>query len=418
MAVDLYQTPARKLDKFIFDNLQPDCTFLRQAGQAIDTICEFLKTNCFVDQPAPRTKVLKIIKGGSLGKGTSLKGISDADLVVFLSCFKGYDDQERNRAEIIREIRRMLEKCQQQKQFDVIFETSQWSNPRVLSFQLHSKMLNESIDFDVLPAYNALSSSAKPDPQVYEDLIVSYSRGGEFSTCFTELQRDFVVDRYTKVKSLIRLVKHWYKQYVCPHKKYLSKGKEFLPPQYALELLSIYAWERGSKNRGFDMAKGFRTVLELIQQYKQLCVYWTVNYNFADEELAQFLHRQLQKTRPVILDPADPTGIVGEGCRWDLMAMEAEKCCAQQCCVDFYGVPVEPWDVPPVQTHEGSRGFEIHTGAQEPQVSVPQLEPAYISYQARAFQQPREPAYTSSYTGYQDRAFQQPEEQPSFCTVL
>ncbi|XP_075763121.1 2'-5'-oligoadenylate synthase 3-like isoform X1 [Pelodiscus sinensis] len=297
MAVDLYQTPARKLDKFIFDNLQPDCTFLRQAGQAIDTICEFLKTNCFVDQPTPRTKVLKIIKGGSLGKGTSLKGTSDADLVVFLSCFKGYDDQERNRAEIIREIQRMLKKCQQQKQFDVIFETSQWSNPRVLSFQLHSKMLNESIDFDVLPAYNALSSSAKPDPQVYEDLIVSYSRGGEFSTCFTELQRDFVVDRYTKVKSLIRLVKHWYKQYVCPHKKYLSKGKEFLPPQYALELLSIYAWERGSKNRGFDMAKGFRTVLELIQQYKQLCVYWTVNYNFADEELAQFLHRQLQKTR-------------------------------------------------------------------------------------------------------------------------
>ncbi|XP_065274027.1 2'-5'-oligoadenylate synthase 3-like [Emys orbicularis] len=344
MALDLYETPARKLDKFIFDALQPDSTFLRQAGQAIDTICEFLKRNCFADRPPPRIKVLKVVKGGSLGKGTSLKGGSDADLVVFLNCFKGYDDQETNRAGIIKEIERMLEKCQQQRHFEVFIEQSRWPNPRVLSFMMSSKTLNESIEFDVLPAYNALSSGAKPPSQVYEELIQSCSRGGEFSTCFTELQRDFVVDRRTKVKSLIRLVKYWYKQHVRPYKKYLGKG-ESLPPQYALELLSVYAWEQGSRDRAFDMAEGFRTVLELIRQYKQLCVYWTINYNFADEVLAGFLHHQLQKARPIILDPADPTGIVGEGSRWDLVAQEAECCCHQQCCMDLYGVPVQPWDV-------------------------------------------------------------------------
>uniref|UniRef100_A0A8C3SVL6 2'-5' oligoadenylate synthase n=1 Tax=Chelydra serpentina TaxID=8475 RepID=A0A8C3SVL6_CHESE len=303
MALDLYQTPARKLDKFIFDTLQPDSTFLRQAGQAIDTICEFLKTNCDVGlTPFSR-------QGGSLGKGTSLKGGSDADLVVFLSCFKGFGDQETNRAGIIKEIERMLEKCQQQKHFEVFIEQSRWPNPRVLSFMMSSKTLNESIEFDVLPAYNALctgtfcashASGAKPHSQVYEELIHSYSRGGEFSTCFTELQRDFVVDRRTKVKSLIRLVKHWYKQHVCPYKEYLGEG-ESLPPQYALELLSVYAWEQGSRDRAFDMAEGFRTVLELIRQHKQLCVYWTIYYNFADEVLAGFLHQQLQKARSVSL---------------------------------------------------------------------------------------------------------------------
>uniref|UniRef100_A0A8C3FJ44 2'-5' oligoadenylate synthase n=1 Tax=Chrysemys picta bellii TaxID=8478 RepID=A0A8C3FJ44_CHRPI len=344
MAPDLYETPARKLDKFIFDALQPDSTFLRQAGQAIDTICEFLKRNCFADRPPPRIKVLKVVKGGSLGKGTSLKSSSDADLVVFLSCFKGYDDQETNRAGIIKEIERMLEKCQQQRHFEVFIEQSRWPNPRVLSFMMSSKTLNESIEFDVLPAYNALSSGAKPSSQVYEELIQSCSRGGEFSTCFTELQRDFVVDRRTKVKSLIRLVKYWYKQHIRPYKEYLGKG-ESLPPQYALELLSVYAWEQGSRDRAFDMAEGFRTVLELIRQYKQLCVYWTINYNFADEVLGGFLHHQLQKARPIILDPADPTGIVGEGSRWDLVAQEAECCCHQQCCMDLYGVPVQPWDV-------------------------------------------------------------------------
>lgn len=44
------------------------------------------------------------------------------------------------------------------------------------------------------------------------DLVHSYSHAGEYSPCFTELQRNFIVSRPTKLKSLIRLVKHWYRQ--------------------------------------------------------------------------------------------------------------------------------------------------------------------------------------------------------------
>lgn len=44
------------------------------------------------------------------------------------------------------------------------------------------------------------------------DLVHSYSHAGEYSPCFTELQRNFIVSRPTKLKSLIRLVKHWYQQ--------------------------------------------------------------------------------------------------------------------------------------------------------------------------------------------------------------
>ncbi|CAM5160817.1 unnamed protein product [Eretmochelys imbricata] len=144
------------------------------------------------------------------------------------------------------------------------------------------------------------------------------------------------------------------------------------------------------------MAKGFRTVLELIRQYKKLCIYWTINYNFADELLERFLHRQLQKDRPIILDLADPTGIVGEGSRWDLVAQEAEFCCDQQCCMDLDGDPVQPWDVPPEQTLEGSRCFEIHTGTQEYLDSAPQ------------------PGPTCTCTNNQAMA----NQQPSFCTIL
>ena len=57
---------------------------------------------------------------------------------------------------IIKEIHEQLEACQQEKDFEVKFEISKWKPPWVLSFTLKSKVLNESVDFDVLPAFNAL----------------------------------------------------------------------------------------------------------------------------------------------------------------------------------------------------------------------------------------------------------------------
>ncbi|MBZ3871530.1 2'-5'-oligoadenylate synthase 3, partial [Sciurus carolinensis] len=339
----LHQTPAGDLDKFISRFLQPNRHFLTQVNKAVNTICSFLRENCFQNSPI---KVLKVVKGGSSAKGTALRGRSDADLVVFLSCFQQFSEQGNKRAEIISEIQTQLEACQQKQQFEVKFEISKWENPRVLSFSLTSQtMLDHSVNFDVLPAFDALgqlAAGSRPSPQVYADLIRSCHSAGEFSTCFTELQRDFVVSRPTKLKSLIRLVKHWYRQ-LQGHKT--PKGKGPLPPQHGLELLTVYAWEQGSRDPQFSMAEGFRTVLELIRQYRQLCVYWTVNYGAEDGTVGDFLRLQLQRPRPIILDPADPTGNLGHSARWDLLAKEAEACASALCCVDGDGRAVRPWPV-------------------------------------------------------------------------
>ncbi|XP_051018110.1 2'-5'-oligoadenylate synthase 3 [Acomys russatus] len=337
----LHQTPAEDLDKFISEFLQPDRHFLTQVKRAVDTICSFLKENCFRNSTI---KVLKVVKGGSSAKGTALQGRSDADLVVFLSCFRQFSEQGSHRAEIISEIQAQLEACRQKQRFEVRFEISTRKNPRVLSFSLTSKtLLDQSVSFDVLPAFDALGqlrSGSRPDPQVYRDLIHSYSNADEFSTCFTELQRDFVSSRPTKLKSLIRLVKHWYQQ--CTK---MVKGKGSLPPQHGLELLTVYAWEQGSQNLQFNMAEGFRTVLELVGQYRQLCIYWTINYSAEDKSIGDFLKMQLQKPRPVILDPADPTGNLGHNARWDLLANEAKAFTSALCCMDKDGTPVKPWPV-------------------------------------------------------------------------
>ncbi|XP_025329807.2 2'-5'-oligoadenylate synthase 3 [Canis lupus dingo] len=337
----LYQTPAGDLDKFISDFLQPNRQFLAQVNKAVDTICSFLKENCFQNSAI---KVLKVVKGGSLAKGTALRGRSDADLVVFLSCFSQFAEQGNRRAEIISEIRAQLEACQQKMQLEVKFEIPKRENSRVLSFSLKSQtMLDQSVDFDVLPAFNALGqvvSSYRPPSQVYVDLIYSYNNAGEYSTCFTELQRDFIISRPTKLKSLIRLVKHWYRQ--CNK---MPRGRGSLPPQHGLELLTVYAWEQGGQSAQFNMAQGFRTVLELVSQYRQLRVYWTVNYDNEDQTVRDFLSRQLRQPRPIILDPADPTGNLGHNARWDLLATEATACMSALCCTDRDGTPIQPWPV-------------------------------------------------------------------------
>uniref|UniRef100_A0A8C9USC2 2'-5' oligoadenylate synthase n=1 Tax=Spermophilus dauricus TaxID=99837 RepID=A0A8C9USC2_SPEDA len=335
----LFMTPGHLLDKFIKDFLQPNKDFLDQLHRAVDDICTFLKEDCFRHSTT---------KGGSAAKGTTLKTGSDADLVVFPSTLQSYTSQRNERDKVVQEIRRQLEAWQQKTQFEVTFEMSKWKAPRVLSFSLKSKNVNESVDFDVLPAFNALGEKhlipLKRLP-VYAGLIDLYRSsdlpGGEFSTCFTELQRNFIVSRPTKLKNLIRLMKHWYKQ--CERK---LKSKGSLPPKYALELLTVYAWERGSGSESFDTAEGFRTVLDLVTKYQQLCIFWNVNYNFEDETMPS--HTFSPSYRPVILDPADPTGDVGGGDRWcwHLLAKEARQWLASLCMRDGAGNPVQLWNVP------------------------------------------------------------------------
>nr|XP_012611800.1 2'-5'-oligoadenylate synthase 1 isoform X3 [Microcebus murinus] len=362
----LRYTPAKDLDKFIKDNLQPDTSFREQVKRAIHIICSFLKERCFQGASHP-VRVSKVVKGGSSGKGTALRGRSDADLVVFLSPLRSFQDQLTLRGLFIEEIRKQLEACQRERTFSVKFEVQnpRWDNPRVLSFVLCSPQLQEGVEFDVLPAFDALgqwTEGSRPDPQIYSKLIWECSylgKEGEFSTCFTELQRDFLRRRPAKLKSLIRLVKHWYQ--MCKEKL----GKP-LPPKYALELLTVYAWEQGSMAPGFITAQGFQTVLELVINYQHLCIYWTLYYDSKNPDIGEYLQRQLKKPRPVILDPADPTGNLGGGDPegWCRLAREAEAWLSFPCFERWDGSSVGSWTVPPHHIPSihctGGRGLEVH----------------------------------------------------------
>ena len=59
--MELRNTLAKSLDKFIEDHLLSNAEFRRQVRQAIDTICTFLKERCFLCAPRP-VRVSKVVK--------------------------------------------------------------------------------------------------------------------------------------------------------------------------------------------------------------------------------------------------------------------------------------------------------------------------------------------------------------------
>ncbi|KAL2299668.1 hypothetical protein Nmel_012513 [Mimus melanotis] len=193
-----------------------------------------------------------------------------------------------------------LKACRESLQFDVFISEPRYkgpdNTPRSLSLTLSSKVTGESIDVDILPAYDALgqvTQDAPPNAEVYVRLLAACSPPGEFSPCFTELQKMFVKRCPAKLKNLLRLVKYWYKEELSP-----QYPNAHLPPKYALELMTIYAWEEatGSSNC-FDMAQGFRTVLELLRLPRQICIYWEKYYSLQDREIGAHVKRLLCSPR-------------------------------------------------------------------------------------------------------------------------
>ncbi|KAK7806450.1 hypothetical protein U0070_017987 [Myodes glareolus] len=311
MVKRLSSTRAPLLDTFIQDHLLPNTDFRTEVSAAIDTISDFLMDNC------SQVRVSKVVK---------------------------------------KQLQKL--RCERQVNLKIVIKSEQWFNSLALNFRLSSPELQQKMEFDVLLAYDVLgdvSTNGKPGPQIYKSLIekcTSLGLEGEFSTCFAELQRNFLKDRPLKLKNLMRLVKHWYQ--LCK-----EKLRKSLPAQYALELLTVYAWESGSGDTEFITAQGFRTVLELVTQYRQLQIYWTTYYDFQDQDISKYLHSQLRRARPVILDPADPTrNVAGSNpAGWWLLAEEAVAWLDYACVKDCDMSPVRSWAVS-VRPHHYPVPFE------------------------------------------------------------
>lgn len=71
-----------------------------------------------------------------------------------------------------------------------------------------------------------------------------------------------------------------------------------LPPLYALELLTVYAWEAGTQeDANFRLDEGLATVMELLQDHELICIYWTKYYTLQNPVIEDCVRRQLKRER-------------------------------------------------------------------------------------------------------------------------
>ncbi|XP_017365758.1 2'-5'-oligoadenylate synthase-like protein isoform X1 [Cebus imitator] len=343
---ELYATPASRLDSFVAQWLQPHREWKEKVLDAVRTVEQFLRQEHFQGEHGldRDVRVLKVIKVGSFGNGTILRSTREVELVAFLSCFHSFHEAATHHQAVLRLLWKAIWQSQDLLALRLECLRLEKRVPDAIVLTIQTWEAVEPITVTIVPAYRTLGPSApnsQPPPEVYVSLINACDVPGNFSPSFSELQRNFVKHRPTKLKSLLRLVKHWYQQYVKAR-----SPRANLPPLYALELLTIYAWEMGTEeDENFMLDEGFTTVMDLLLAYEDICIYWTKYYTLQNPVIEDCVRKQLKKERPVILDPADPTHNVAEGYRWDIVAQRASQCLKQDCCYDDRENPIPSWNV-------------------------------------------------------------------------
>ncbi|XP_066295630.1 2'-5'-oligoadenylate synthase 1-like [Branchiostoma lanceolatum] len=285
--------------KYISDHLQTDKPFRDECSSVVEHLANFLKRSSGF-------KVEKIIKGGSLGKGTAIKSKSDIDLVMFISELPSIDSPDYNDElhEQLDELQSTLKSSMQSIAYDLKVTGR---TGHAVKLRVQAKADHEPHEVDLLLANDMLGPSptkAKKE-RVYAMMGRLDARARDnCSAALVELQRDFVKKQPAEVKDLIRLVKMWKKSCV----------PETSLKSYIIELLCIHVCPSRSR-----VAEAFKAVLEKLCDIKSVSAYWLDNYSYS--RVVEMLGK-----RPLILDPSNPYNNVADSCwDWDEVAKAARE---------------------------------------------------------------------------------------------
>ncbi len=265
--------------------------FAGECQLAISRVVGYIQSNCSLGNF--EFDVDKVVKGGSLGKGTMVKDLSDVDLVAFVNkpylkpiAEIGKDAYKKTIEGINFNIASSLELHPDVK--EIIHDEY------VVKFEIN--VGSRWIDVDLLPTTDNIKSHSSYDKMFRYMLNEKYRTRQYCSPSLVQRQVKFVKEQPGNVKELIRLVKYWASKFLP---KYLQKS-------YPLELITIYLWEKAGKpERRLDKARGLRSVLEVLTNLEQLCASW--KYMHSDDHIKEDIIRKDNMERPIVLDPANPT---------------------------------------------------------------------------------------------------------------
>uniref|UniRef100_A0A8C0HZ12 2'-5'-oligoadenylate synthetase like n=1 Tax=Balaenoptera musculus TaxID=9771 RepID=A0A8C0HZ12_BALMU len=212
---ELFVTPASRLNSFVAHSLHPSQEWKKEVLETVQTVEQFLREQSFQGEHGLDQElwVLKVVKVGSFGNGTVLRDSSEVELVMVLSGFHSFQEEARRLDDVLSLLCEKLRYCQDLRSLQLQDLRLVQGVPSAVAFTIQSWETAEPITVTVVPAYGVLGPSvpnSHPSPEVYVSLIKACGSPGHFSPSFSELQRNFVKHRPAQLKSLLRLVKHWY----------------------------------------------------------------------------------------------------------------------------------------------------------------------------------------------------------------
>ena len=281
-------TTASNLNTFIDNHLQPTTEFNNEMNETVDKICKFLRDHF---QPA------KVVKGGSLGKGTAVKGKSDIDLVLILNEVTSAADLKTELPKLKEDI---IEKLRRQcHNYKLGIEGDISETPFAVKFTVKGKY--ENIDVDLLPTFHVNDLK-----RLYNDMTTDVENIDYYSVALVKYQVEFVRGKPANLKNLIRLIKYWKKENVR------ATGSGRIPTSYVMELITIHLWEKRKGYDGtFDTLKALHGIMTALNDYTSLQAIWNDNYQTNE------IPRSIQGERPLVMDPANPTNNVCSNFEWE-----------------------------------------------------------------------------------------------------
>ncbi|XP_028407254.1 2'-5'-oligoadenylate synthase 3-like isoform X3 [Dendronephthya gigantea] len=301
----------KDLNRFIAENLQPTDEFKVEMGRAIDKICRFLHQEMRPDQ---------IVKGGSLGKGTAVKGECDIDLVLVLNEVEDAEELKENLPTIVDDV---IGKLRQNRAELAIIPNSLKNARFLVKFSVQGE--HGKIDVDLLPTFKVRDLQS-----LYRKMKTDTHNKEYYSVALAKQKVDFVENRPPNVKSLIRLVKYWKKKMV----RAFSSDRR-IPNSYLMELIIIHLWEENTSGYGrFNTLKAFHGIMKTLDEYQSLNVIWTDNYRIND------IPYHVRCTRPLVMDPANPMNNVCKRFVWEEISIAAREVLESQM---MNGVSSDSW---------------------------------------------------------------------------
>ncbi|XP_007106069.1 2'-5'-oligoadenylate synthase-like protein isoform X3 [Physeter macrocephalus] len=212
---ELFVTPASRLNSFVAHCLHPSQKWKKEVLKTVQTVEQFLREQSFQGEHWLDQKlwVLKVVKVGSFGNGTVLRDSSEVELVMLLRGFHSFQEEARHHDDVLSLLCEKLSHCQDLLSLQLQDLRLVQGVPSAVAFTIQTWETAEPITVTIVPAYSVLGPcvpNSYPSPEVYVNLIKACGSPGHFSPSFSELQRNFVKHRPAKLKSLLRLVKHWY----------------------------------------------------------------------------------------------------------------------------------------------------------------------------------------------------------------